>query len=350
MILINSKQLITNINIICSINNNNAKICIVLKMDAFGFGIENVMTICEMFDIYAYGITELDEIIKVRKYSIKPIICLKPITYETLEEHTKYNNIHEIVGSYNEIQNIIDINKKLNCSIPTWINIDSNLGRDGFIFNNNEEIHDLICFLIKNKINIVGIRTHHNEMPDDIDNIMEQFYNKALLFKNKFPNAIIHAACTYLYLNKSFNQKYNYDMVAIGAGIFSHSGRSLSEYNIIKKQKPLYCFKTTISHIKKVPPCTSFGYRNYYITNKDELIATLDMGWFNCINFAYNPNKQKKYIYINNKKYLIIACYANIINIIIDDTVSIKDTVYYYPNRDYLHDIVNLKNNKKEIY
>jgi alanine racemase len=345
MIIINSKQLLQNIKTIFTINKNNSKICIVLKMDAYGFGIENVISLCEKFPVYSYGVTEIDEIVKIRQHTNKPILRLKSVTYKDLIEAIDYN-VENMIGSNDELENIISVNEKYNINLPIWINLDSNLGRDGYILN-KEGIIKLLDILIYNKINVVGIRTHHNETPDNIEQVMNDFYEKALIFKKYYPNALIHCACSYLYLKKEFEQKYNYDMVAIGSGIFSRTARSLYENKLINTYNLVYIFRTNVTQIREYPPNTKIGYQTSYITKNNEYIGTIDIGWFNGPNFISCVPKINNEVRINKKIYKIIAYSANIVNIIGDKDISVGDIVYYNPTPDYFNDILNLKNNKK---
>jgi alanine racemase len=348
MIIINSKQLLKNIQTIFDIKKDDSKVCISLKMDAYGFGIENVISLCEKFRVYAYGVTENDEIKQIRKYTIKPILRLRPVLYSEIIEVLDYD-VQEMIGSLDDLSNIININNKFRKNIPIWINLDSNLGRDGFILNKNQ-IQELVQKLLDYKINIVGIRTHHNETSDNVDQIMNEFYEKALILKKSFPNAIIHGACSYLFLTREFQQKYNYDMIAIGSAIFSRTARSLYSSKIISNQKPTYMFLFNILQVRKVPSNTKIGYGGSYITEKEEYIATINMGWFNGPNFIYCISNQNDQVRINKKIYKILAYSANEVNILVDENIKVGDKVYYNTKPDYFNDILNLKNNKKIVY
>ena len=348
MIIINLKQLEENIKTIFQIKKDESKVCIVMKMDAYGFGIENVISLCEKFPVYSYGATDIDEIIKIRQYTSKPILRIKPVSFQDLIDGIQYN-VQEMIGSLEELDNLITVNKKYNINIPVWINLDSNICRDGFVLD-KDKIKNLVQTLQSNQINVVGIRTHHNETPDNVDQVMNEFYEKALIIKKSYPNALIHGACSSLFLKKEYNQKYNYDMIAIGSGIFSRTARSLYEHKVLPNQKPTYMFKTIVTQVRKVPPNTKIGYANSYTTSKEEYIGTIDMGWFNGPNFISCIPDQNNQVRINNKLYKLIASSANIFNILVDDTIKIGDIVYYHPKPDYFGDILNLKNNKKIVY
>ncbi len=134
-------------------------------------------------------------------------------------------------------------------------------------------------------------------------------------------------------------------MIAIGSAIFSRTARSLN--NIISNQKPIYTFVFDVIQVRKVPPNTKIGYKEQYITEKDEYIGTLNLGWFNGPNFIYCIPNQNDKVKINNKLYKILTFSANEVNILIDETIKVGDKVYYNTNPDYFNDILNLKNNKK---
>jgi len=109
-------------------------------------------------------------------------------------------------------------------------------------------------------------------------------------------------------------------------------------------------FLFNILQVRKVPSNTKIGYGGSYITEKEEYIATINMGWFNGPNFIYCISNQNDQVRINKKLYKILAYSANEVNILVDQTIKVGDKVYYNTKPDYFNDILNLKNNKKIVY
>ena len=105
----------------------------------------------------------------------------------------------------------------------------------------------------------------------------------------------------------------------------------IKKYNISKtydnvniELKTALKLKTNIIQIKHIKPGDKVGYGILYEAKKDEIIATIPIGYDDGIG----TNHINRYVVINNKKYPVIGEISMcMMSILIDESVSINDEV-----------------------
>ncbi|MEJ2743891.1 MAG: alanine racemase [Gammaproteobacteria bacterium] len=146
-------------------NQNGRLLCCVVKADAYGHGLANIVPLIdEQTD--AYGITRNDDALKIRKMGItKPIIRLgEPSSEEIRDGIQRKLCIEEMVGSLNKAQEIsFELTQaKSNKSMNIHISLNTgDIGRDGFECGRKYELladFEKICEI--ENLDIKGIMTH----------------------------------------------------------------------------------------------------------------------------------------------------------------------------------------------
>jgi alanine racemase len=121
-------------NMACIGNNIHPRgICAVLKSDAYGHGIENVVPVINQ-DVACYAIADNHEAEAVYRLSRKPIYRLKTANFiEIADALTRELNIHEMIGSLHKAHEINQICRELDEKALVQIVLDCGyLGRNGF--------------------------------------------------------------------------------------------------------------------------------------------------------------------------------------------------------------------------
>ncbi|MGM9969258.1 MAG: alanine racemase C-terminal domain-containing protein [Anaeroplasma sp.] len=230
---------------------------IVLKNNAYGFGLEKIINICLSENVSRFAVLDLEEAIKIRKINSLCEIILLGIP----------NHFSNILIKYNitpTALNTNDINYFLQNNIDYYIKVNSNMNRFGF----EEFKHNMI-----NK-NLKGIYSH---FPCYNDNTIE-ILNKLEKIKNVY-HISVNVGGSFL-INKT-----KLDL-RIGGAIYENS-------------RKMYARILKINKIKKGEP---LGYESSYIASYDHLYAILDIGYFNGIRREFNG-----YVSFHNKKYKVIG-------------------------------------------
>ena len=105
----------------------------------------------------------------------------------------------------------------------------------------------------------------------------------------------------------------------------------IKKYNISKTYenvdidlKPAFKVKTNVIQIKKIKKHEKVGYGILYEAQKDEIIATLPIGYDDGIGI----NHDNRYVLINNKKYKAVGEISMcMMSVLVDESVKVGDSV-----------------------
>lgn len=318
VIEINLQNLIENIHIIKNRLERGARFFPVVKSNAYGHGIENVVPILNEFsDGYCVG--RVEEAHSVRLLSEKPIIILKGLENYQIDEISNMGEIFVVVRDLEDFE--IKLRSKLQNLI---IKIDTGMGRLGILYNDLQKILDLLE-KYNGKDKIKGVMTHfaysdfsdmefiksQNKIFDRISENLERFLGRRIL------KSISNSAGT---LSDSVFHK---DIVRPGICIYGISpfGRN-NEFSL----KPVMSVKTRVLAVKTIPKGWSVGYSRRFISADQIKIGVLDIGYSDGL-----PRKlwEEGFVFIRNKRFNIIGVISmDMMCFICDDDVRPGDEAY----------------------
>lgn len=331
-------------NIIKKYNDYKYYIAMV-KSNAYGHGMYIINDLIKS-GINYFATSSLEEALNIRKYNKEiGILCVEKIELDSLD--TAINN--NITLTIHEIDYLKNIIKKTNKKIKVHIKIDTGMNRLGV--NNKDEFNEIVT-LINNSKNILleGLFTHFAT-----PGINDKFFDiQVSNFKNitsdidlsKIP--MIHLSSSFIVLSHpkiDFANSIRIGTILYGFDI-SPKRLSNSPKNILRKirnnylikkykisktyddvnieLKPALKLKTNIIQIKHIKKGDKVGYGIQYEAKKDEVIATIPIGYDDGIG----TNHINRYVVINNKKYPVIGEISMcMMSILIDESVSINDEV-----------------------
>lgn len=251
--IINYEKIESNINDILKTN----KLYAVLKNDAYGFNISKLIKILDNKKIEGYFVNTIDEAISLRLITNKDIYLMGAYL-DNIDKLIKYNII-PTASSINEI-NLYKSNR-INYSIK----INAGMNRFGFNKINERLLLDDMLILIY----------AHFPIYDNLTN-------------NKIKNI------------ENLANKYNKKYCVGGSILYGHTNSPLRlGFNIYKDSLSLY---GKIIAIRRISINDFVGYNNEYRANKNELIAVLDIGYYNGIRVGFNG-----YAYYKSNKYNCIG-------------------------------------------
>lgn len=316
-----------------------------VKSNAYGHGMYIVNDLIKS-GINYFATSSLEEALNIRKYNKDiGILCVEKIEIDSLDIAINNN----ITFTIHDIDYLKEIIKKTNKNIKVHIKIDTGMNRLGI--NNKDEFNEIITLINKSKnILLEGLFTHFAT-----PGIHDKFFDAQVSnFKNitsdidlsKIP--MIHLSSSFIVLSHPKIEFAN--SIRIGTIIYGYdiSPKRLSnhpkdilrrirnnylikKYNISKtyddvniELKPALKLKTNIIQIKHIKKGDKVGYGILYEAPKDEIIATIPVGYDDGIGI----NHINRYVVINNKKYPVIGEISMcMMNILIDESVSINDEV-----------------------
>ncbi len=253
-----------------------AKICAVVKAEAYGHGAFEVAQTLISCGVSCLSVAVIDEAIELRQNGIKTPILILGFTPEDQFDKIIEHDIIQTVYSTKSAEKLSEIAGKKGKKAKVHIKLDTGFNRIGYQLDNLSINEIKRLFELKN-LQIEGIYTHFARA-DEADNLftMEQF--------RKFMTAVdaLERDGIYIPIRHTANSAaiigfpYTHlDMVRPGIilyGLYPSEKINMSRINL----KPVMSVKTKVSGIKTLPKGKSI---NSFVTNRQSVIATLPVGY-----------------------------------------------------------------------
>lgn len=332
---INKKKILENLKRIKKINEN---IIWVLKDDAYGLGIANILPILIKEKCNNFAVAYIEEALLLQKIfllnqkrnEIKlSVMCLNYIEVNDLEKAVN-NEIEITLFSIAQLDKYIEKLKQLDLKkkIKFHLKFNTGMNRLGFDFEEitilSKKLEKLQKYDIKFEIKSIYSHIAHIENEKDVTKQVE-LYEKILkkLTENGIKYKFRHLQASPLLFK--YDKKYNYDFARIGMALY---GMEPLLQNIGLSQTVSLISKVIC--IRDVKNGEQVSYGNNGIVKRDSKVAIIPVG------YAHGLQKQIEnsdaFVLINGKKAKIIGevCMDMIIiditdinNVKVDDRVTI---------------------------
>lgn len=267
-------------------------VCLVVKNNAYGFGIENIMKIINSLNIKQLAVNTVEEAIKCRELDYNGKIIIFGYNVKKINLIKKYN-ILPTVGSKYEM----DIYRKN--KIKYVVEIDTGMNRFGFKAFDYTMLAD-----------------------EYVDSVMAHFYKKTSDNKNLM--SIIDSECN----------KYNKPVSYGGSIVYGQTDKCLRVGGMAYRGATR--FYGRVISIKNVLKNETIGYEGKYKARFDCKIAILDVGYVNGIRRGFSG-----YVALNGKRYKTVGLICmNHTFVLVDNNVSENDLMEFFGEEISLNDFL----------
>lgn len=282
--------------------NKETKICCIVKANAYGHGAVEIANALQNEGADYFAVANYKEALELRENGItKPILILGyvPICKISLMAS---KDISIVIYSMEYASLVKTELENTNQTIKVHIKVDTGMNRIGFSIQDEislkKSLDDIKILSAIRNFTIEGIMTHLSmaDMEDGKDytnrqislfeNIVKEIENNKIEIPIKH---CLNSAGIENCLDKQFN------MVRPGISLYGISPNT--EY------KPVFTLKTTVTLVKQVPNERKIGYGGTYITNGDQKIATLALGYAD----GFLRTNTGSTVFINNKPAKIVG-------------------------------------------
>lgn len=267
-----------NYNSFRSIMKSETKLMALVKSNAYGHDLIKFSKEIEKLGADFFGVDEAREAFALQDAGIKKPILILGYIEEDLLKSVIERGISFIVSNFNMLERVIPF-KHLNPKIH--IDADTGLGRLGFL---EKDMDKLISILVSENILVEGIYTHYSyaESPSHnyyTDMQTECFTRWIEAFEKNGFNPIKHSSAA---SGCILGEKYHFDMVRIGIGLYGHWGsRELQEWGKDKiNLKQVMTWKTIVAEVKEKPKGSFLGYDLKKCLERDSKIAIIPVGYW----------------------------------------------------------------------
>jgi len=316
---INKENLRKNLEKIRSINKN---IICVIKDNAYGLGIKNILPILLENNCNYFAVAYSDEAVKIReilknfekekklkflenrKIKIMALNYIKPKKLEYAIE----NDVELTVFNFSQLSDYLKILEESfeNTVLKIHIKVNSGMNRLGF---NGSEILELIEKIKKyeinsknNKLEIISIFSHISDAENQIETEkqVEKYENILKIFdKNNVKYQYKHLQASPLFFK--YGEKYNYDFARVGMALYGMEPLSydVGLFDVIT-------VKSQIINIRNVKKNDKISYGSKGIVNRNSKIGIVSIGYAHGLQKQIE-NSQEAYVLVNGKKAKIVG-------------------------------------------
>ena len=316
---INKENLRKNLEKIRSINKN---IICVIKDNAYGLGIKNILPILLENNCNYFAVAYSDEAVKIReilknfekekklkflenrKIKIMALNYIKPKKLEYAIE----NDVELTIFNFSQLSDYLKILEESfeNTVLKIHIKVNSGMNRLGF---NESEILELIEKIKKyeinsknNKLEIISIFSHISDAENQLETEkqVEKYENILKIFdKNNVKYQYKHLQASPLLFK--YEEKYNYDFARVGMALY---GMEPLSYDV--GLLDVITVKSQIINIRNVKKNDKISYGSKGVVKRDSKIGIVSIGYAHGFQKQIE-NSQEAYVLVNGKKAKIVG-------------------------------------------
>ena len=258
-------------------NSSKTEVLAVIKADAYGHGMEEVAVLLDKSNVEFFGVSDVDEGLRLRKAGIEKPILLFESTLANSAKEIILNKLTPTLGNYSLAKALNSYAQKENMIVDVHVSVDTGMGRLGIW---HENAFDFIKSLMKLKrLRIMGIMTHFPAADTDKSFTRKQI--KCLydlvsrLDKSGLVIPYIHAANS---MGLIGYKSHVLNLARTGLMLYG-----LYPYPSLKKAvklRPALSVKSKVVFIKHVKKGQSISYGRTFFTKKDMVIAVIPLGYY----------------------------------------------------------------------
>lgn len=332
-IKIDCNKLMNNVKNIIKNNSSYEYYFGVVKNNAYHHGIYCIKYLIEAGINYLV-VSSLEEAVRVRKMNNSiPILCLEPINKEYIIDAV-VNNISLTISSFDSLNDLIECDIK--DTLKIHLKVDSGMNRIGFKSASElQEAYNKLCRM--KHVEVEGVYTHFA-----CDSSKQKMFEKEVeKFKEivssipleKIPIVHVDRSGTLFSHNKfEFVNGVRLGECIYGPFVNNHhkAKKTVSDDSYLKYPMEMY---SEVIEVRKVLKGEYVGYNSLYKVRCDGLIATI------CCGYADGVTKDFEFVFINNKKFKIVAECMDMIMVMVDDSVHVGDKVEIIGSNQSISDI-----------
>lgn len=261
-------------------------IAAVVKANAYGHGVEQVVPVLERLGVEMYAVHSLVEALEVRAAGgTAPILIMGYLTPGQVAQLAD-PTMHVLVSSRKVLRLLSARSAELGVSWPVHVKVDTGTHRQGAP---PEEAAELAREASEAGLSVVGVATHFANIEDTTDHsyAFEQLrrFRKALQLVERVTGQLpyVHAACSAAAL---LFRETDFTMARLGISLYGHwpSRETYLSWLLAHGRdgialKPVLSWRARIGQIKTVGAREPIGYGLSYRTTRATKLAVLPVGY-----------------------------------------------------------------------
>lgn len=274
-----------NLRLVQAALTGGARICAIMKADAYGTGIDLVMPGIIKARVPYVGIASTEEARMARACGFKGrLMRVRAATREEVEDALSYK-VEELAGNLAAAQAMGDIARKRGRTLRVHLALNSaGMSRNGVELDTGQGRRDAEALVKIPRLQIVGVMTHFpTEDRADILRGLEAFKEQtAWLFANtalRREDVILHTANSFAVQHIP---ESHLDMVRPGGALYGYGGTPKPPFDHVA------AFKSRVASVNAYPASDTVSYDRTFVLKRDSLLANLPVGYSDGYRRAYS--------------------------------------------------------------
>ena len=254
-----------------------AKLCVVVKANAYGHGAIQVSKIAEEVGADFLAVATVEEGLELRRAGFRLPILILGLIPESAIKISVENNLTMTVCDFNFTKKISKIAAEKNILAKVHLKIETGMGRIGIFPEDAVEVAEKISKLPN--VELEGIFSHFSDA-DSIDKTFTE--NQLEIFKNvceKISSRGVKIKIRHIAESAAILEIPSAHLDMVRSGIITYGLYPSAEVKKNIQLQPAMTLKAKIVFLKKISAGTSIGYGREFVAKKNSVIATLPLGY-----------------------------------------------------------------------
>ena len=273
---VDSRGFASNIEELRRLVGDLAKVCVVVKADAYGHGLDLLMPTILRHRIPWLGVASTDEARVVRSHGFRGrILRLRVATADEVEDGMAYR-VEEMIGSIDVAENAARIAKRRRSILPIHLAINSmGMSREGLDLRLEANRSDATRLLALPGLRLAGIMDHCPV------NTVEEHRTGARRFMEDAgwvlgtagvarDAVLLHCANSFASLNLPENR---FDLMRVGRALYGHGGSAFPGFKFFST------FKARIASVGTYPAGSTVSYERAFTLKRESRLANVPVGY-----------------------------------------------------------------------
>lgn len=266
-------------------NNVKAKVCCVIKADAYGHGATELAKKYSELGADFFAVSNIEEALQLRNAGIILPVLILGYTPASEAKTLSDNNISQCVYSSEYAAVLSEAAVSANVTIKIHIKVDTGMSRIGFFYQdiNRDEntVSEIAQVCMLPGLYHEGIFTHFAVSDEGADGdafTMRQYgcFKEMIESLLRMDIDFEYRHCANSAAIEDFAMSY-LDMVRAGIILYG-----LEPSSAVRKKgnlKPALQLKSVVSHVKKIPAGSTVSYGRTFTADSDMYLATVPIGY-----------------------------------------------------------------------
>ncbi|MGD0620706.1 MAG: alanine racemase [Bryobacteraceae bacterium] len=252
-----------------------AKLCVVMKANAYGHGLEALAPVAVEAGADMLGICTNPEAEIIRRLGLTiPLLRLRMALEVELDESVRELDLQEQVGSREAAEYLSAAGVRRGRPVDVHLDIDTGMGRSGFFPEQIDAIREVMRLP---GLLIAGVMTHFPTADSNSlaqTNAQIERMDRVCAELGLPEDVLVHTHNSAATVRLSGNR---HAMVRAGAACYGV--RTSREFENPAELRPVMSFRTWVAQVRDVPKGHTVGYGGLFTTARDTRIASLPVGF-----------------------------------------------------------------------